>query len=46
MANQYRKVVNITLFPNTEGKATHGNSKSTPLEGGVLSDIYVRKKDR
>ena len=46
MANQYRKVINITLFPNSEGKATHGNSKWTPYKDGVPADIYLRKDAR
>ena len=46
MANQYRKVVNITLFPNTEGKATHGNSKWTPYKDGSPADITLRKDAR
>jgi len=46
MANQYRKVVNITFFPNSEGKATHGNSKWTPYKDGSPADIYLRKDAR
>jgi hypothetical protein len=46
MANQYRKVINITLFANSEGKATHGNSKWTPYKDGSPADIHLRKDAR
>ena len=37
MANQYRKVLSITLYANSEGKATHGNSNWKPYKDGSSS---------
>ena len=46
MDNQYLNLVNIKLFTNTEGKATHGNSKWTPYKDGNPADIHLRKDAR
>ena len=43
MANQYRKVLSITLYANSEGKATHGNSNWKPYKDGSPADIHLRK---
>jgi len=43
MANQYRKVLSITLYANSEGKATHGNSNWKPYKDGSPADVHLRK---
>ena len=43
MANRYIKTANITLYPNSEGKATHGNSNWKPYKDGSPADIHLRK---
>tara|TARA_R100000005_G_C4928503_1_gene158569 strand:+ start:108 stop:437 length:330 start_codon:yes stop_codon:yes gene_type:complete len=41
MARRYEKVMNIKVFPNSEGAAKYGNSNWTPWKDGSNADIYL-----
>jgi len=42
MAREYQKIMNVKVFPNTEGKARWGNGKFTPWKDGSPADIHLR----
>jgi len=41
MARRYERVMNIKVFPNSEGAAKYGNSNWTPWKDGANADIYL-----
>ena len=42
MAREYQKIMNVKVFPNTEGKARWGNGKFTPWKDGAPADVHLR----
>jgi hypothetical protein len=42
MAQQYRDVTQIRVWPNDKGMAKYGNSKWTPYKEGAPGDVHLR----
>jgi len=42
MAQQYRDITQIRVWPNDKGMAKYGNSKWTPYKEGTPADVHLR----